>query len=399
MIKASKPDNENERLKVLHRYQILDSIDEASYDDIVLIASQICGMPISLISFIDEKRQWFKAKKGIDVNETERDLAYCSHAILNPNEIMEVKNADLDERFKDNPFNIQPPYVKFYAGAPLVTKDGYALGTLCVIDHKENSIDPAQKKALKALANQVMALLELRIKNLEIEKANHDLEIKNKQLKKVAYRISHDIKSSLSGIYGLSDYVFNYETGLSEDAKASILAIKNGSMGLQNFVKSILEFYTTAEKMGQKRLIDPALIAQDSLHLTHIPDNFQVKIHATGQQINTSEPALKMILVNLISNAIKYNDKEKGKIEIIFTNEGDYLRCDVHDNGKGIKQEDIPKILQPFTTLNQIDRFGNRGSGIGLFSVIELIDRLGGCFEINSEYGRGTTCSFFIPLT
>jgi signal transduction histidine kinase len=399
MIKPSKPDNENERLKALNRYQILDSIDESSYDDIVLIASQICGMPISLISFIDDERQWFKAKKGIDVSETQRDLAYCAHAILNPNDIMEVKNADYDERFKDNPFNTGHPYVKFYAGAPLVTKEGYALGTLCVIDHKENSLSTEQKKSLRALANQVMALLELRIKNVETEKANQALKIKNEQLKKVAYRISHDIKSSLSGIYGLSDYVFNYETGLSEDAKASVLAIKNGSMRLQSFVKSILEFYTTAEKMDQKKLLDPALIAQESLHLTHIPDNFQVKIHPTDQYINTSEPALKMILVNLISNAVKYNDKEIGQIEIVFSNEGQYLRCDVRDNGKGIKKEDIPKILQPFTTLNQTDRFGNKGSGIGLFSVIELIDRLGGYFEINSEYGRGTSCSFFIPLT
>lgn len=162
MKKPEIPANEKERLKVLEEYQILDTLPEELYDDITKIASQICDTPISLISLVDEQRQWFKSHHGLAASETPRDIAYCAHAINCPEEILEVPDALTDERFHDNPLATGDPHVRFYAGAPLNTKDGYSLGTLCVIDHKKRELTDDQKKSLLALSRQVVALLELR---------------------------------------------------------------------------------------------------------------------------------------------------------------------------------------------------------------------------------------------
>lgn len=172
MIKPQIPENEDQRLKALEAYQILDTLPEDLYDDITKIASQICGTPIALVSLIDNTRQWFKSHHGLDVSETDKDLAYCAHAINKPDEILEVPDAFDDERFHDNPLAIGFPNVRFYAGAPLTDHNGYTLGTLCVIDHKERKLDKAQKETLWALSRQVVALLELRKENYQRKQAD-----------------------------------------------------------------------------------------------------------------------------------------------------------------------------------------------------------------------------------
>ncbi len=168
------PSNENERIAALKEYQILDTLPEQAYDDITKIASQICGTPIALVSLIDEDRQWFKSHHGLGVSETPKDLAYCAHAINEPNKIMEVSDAFKDERFHDNPLATGDPHVVFYAGAPLTDDEGHTLGTLCVIDHKEKHLNQDQKDALWALSRQVVALLQLRKENLKRTQIDKD---------------------------------------------------------------------------------------------------------------------------------------------------------------------------------------------------------------------------------
>lgn len=170
------PKHELSRLLALDRFAVLDTLPEPAYDDIVRLASFIMGTPISLVSLIDTKRQWFKANVGLDASETPRDVAFCAHAIVEPEQVMVVEDATKDQRFAQNPLVLGEPHIRFYAGAPLVTNDGYALGTLCVIDTKPRQLSREQSAALKTLARNVMTLLELGLRGRELENANRMLE-------------------------------------------------------------------------------------------------------------------------------------------------------------------------------------------------------------------------------
>ena len=160
-MKAELPINEAARLEALLNYQILDTLPEDAYDDITLLASEICGTPMAAVSLIDSTRQWFKSKVGLAIPETARDNAFCAHAILEP-DITIVSDTEADERFADNPLVTGEPWIRFYAGAPLLTAKGEALGTLCVIDQVQRTLTEKQINSLRALSRQVMAQLELR---------------------------------------------------------------------------------------------------------------------------------------------------------------------------------------------------------------------------------------------
>ncbi len=166
MILAPQASNEQERLLELMRYEVLHTQYEEDFDQIVKLASSICQTPISTITLLDIHKQWFKAKTGIDNTDGDRDTSFCGHAILQ-SDILEVKDALTDERFHDNPLVLNDPKIRFYAGYPLVSPAGYALGTLCVIDSVPRSLTEEQKYTLRILGNQVMKMFELRLKNKE----------------------------------------------------------------------------------------------------------------------------------------------------------------------------------------------------------------------------------------
>ncbi len=159
---APLPKDEDERLKELDDFQVLDTAQEQEYDDLVQLASQICGTPIALMSLIDANRQWWKSRVGLPGSETPRDQAFCAHAILEPSHVMMVKDAREDQRFVDNPLVTNDPSIRFYAGAPMVTMSGHAMGTLCVIDRVPRELTEQQQKSLEALSRQAVMLLELR---------------------------------------------------------------------------------------------------------------------------------------------------------------------------------------------------------------------------------------------
>ena len=173
---AAKPPNEDARLAALRSFHILDTPAEKTFDDLVRLASYICQSPVAMVSFVDRDRQWFKAKVGVEIQQTSRDMAFCAHAILCPEDLLIVPDASKDERFFDNPLVTDAPKVRFYAGAPLVTEGGYPLGTLCVVDHMPKELDAGQIKALTVLRNLVVRELELHKKNGELLEAIRNLE-------------------------------------------------------------------------------------------------------------------------------------------------------------------------------------------------------------------------------
>ncbi len=169
------PQNETERLAALKSYDILGSAPEAAFDDLARLAANICAAPTALISLTDENRQWFKSRGNLEICEAARDIAFSAYTIRNPAEVLIVEDATKDPRFSNNPSVTGEPHVRFYAGAPLVSPDGFALGSLCVVDYKPRSISAEQIESLKMLARQVVAQMELRRDIAEREKSRQKL--------------------------------------------------------------------------------------------------------------------------------------------------------------------------------------------------------------------------------
>jgi GAF domain-containing protein len=164
---APIPQDEKKRLKVLWQYEVLDTVPEEVFDELTELAAHICEAPIALLSLVDQSRQWFKAKVGTTVKETSRDISFCAYAITQPG-LFIVPDATKDERFANKPLVISDPKIRFYAGAPLITPDGHALGTLCVIDKVPRELRPDQQQALLILARHVVTQLELRRRSREL---------------------------------------------------------------------------------------------------------------------------------------------------------------------------------------------------------------------------------------
>ena len=179
---AALPENEAKRLAALRRLELLDTRPEPEFDELVSLAAAICGTPISLVTLLDERRQWFKAAVGLEVKETPREVAFCAHSILQ-SDLFVVEDAQNDERFADNPLVTGDPNIRFYAGMPVSSPDGFPMGTLCVIDRKPRKLTKMQSNMLVVLAKQVSARMEMRMQRKQLQLALTEAEESRKELR------------------------------------------------------------------------------------------------------------------------------------------------------------------------------------------------------------------------
>lgn len=218
-MEAPLPSNEASRLAALRSYDVLDTPAEQAYDDITRLAALICDVPVSLVTLIDDDRQWFKSKAGLEFTQTPREHSFCAHAILKPDDVMLVKDASLDQRFMKNPLVTADPTIRFYAGAPLVTAAGEALGTVCVMDRVPRELEPEKAQALKALARQVVAQLELRRARAQIQRLTLDQQQRQKWLEDLSLELAK--QNTTDWLTGLGnrrefDRIVNEQTSRTE---------------------------------------------------------------------------------------------------------------------------------------------------------------------------------------
>lgn len=381
---------EARRLRVLEDYKILDTKDESDFDEITKLASEICNTPISLISFIDSNRQWFKSTYGISIKETPRNVSFCAHAIEGDS-LFVVENATEDERFKNFSLVTGDPNIVFYAGIPLTDKDGYSMGALCVIDNKTKKLTEFQSNALQTLGRQVVRLLELRKLNHQLQLRNKILDTNYKNLERFSHVITHDIKSPLNNILSLTELLEEQlNEHLKDDVKIYIDYIKEASFKLKDYIEATLNTYKEgSSSVKEKEFFSLEKIVKNCNKLLNPAQEYDIRLNSSIEIFNYKS-YFEQILLNLISNAIKYNDKPKVIITIDIEVVDDYCYLSIKDNGMGIEPDKIDHIFDMFNTLGKLDRFSNKGTGIGLSTVKNLVERIEGSISVASTIGEGT---------
>jgi len=390
--------NEEDRLAALHSYDIFDSGEEKDFDALTSLASAICQIPIALITFIDDKRQWFKSHHGTDMTENSRELSFCTHLLFSGEDVMIVSDPFNDERFVNNPVINGPAKIAFYAGVPLINENGHALGTLCVLDQQKHTLSTQQIDALKTLAKQVVDKIELRRKVLILEKTNQELLNSNVLIQKFASMAAHDIKNPLSTIM-LTSQALKIRLGKLQDEGCLRLVDLNitSTKNLLGLVDEMLEYSKAPSLLiTKKQQVDLNSILRKVIAMLVVPENIEIIMPEENHSIYISIIAFEQIMLNLLSNAIRYNNKERGYIKIGFEQDDEFYRFEVEDNGIGIAEQYHEKIFGNNFTLKITDRYNNKGSGIGLSTVKDLLSVLNGNISVRSVPGEGAT--FFATL-
>lgn len=398
MINPAVPINEQKRLDSLEQLAIIDSFPEETYDSITKLASYICQTPIAVVNIIGSEQNWFKSKYGTDLPGSSREESFCGHTIMEPETLLEVPNATKDERFKDNPFVTSETPIYYYAGISLLDNNGLPMGTLCVYDSKEHHLNEDQKVALKALGKQVEMLFESRRKNLILEKLKSELDENNKILSDFASTVSHDLKMPLANMILTADMLkVKYANQLDVQGLEYIDYLKESGLTLSDYISGLLDHYSNnGAGSSEKEEFFLNDLLEDIIDLLQIAEKCEINLPDNNLKLYGNSAALGQIFMNLISNSLKYNNKDKIVIEIDCTESRDFFNFSISDNGIGIplsKQEDIFDL---FTTAIDKDRRGKKGHGIGLSTVKKLIQSLDGTIKITSEEDKGTLFEFTI---
>ena len=413
-MKAPLPANEAGRLQSLKQYELLDTADEIGYNDLVVLAASICQTPMAYISLIDEDRQWFKARIGVGYRESDRSQSFCAHAILKPDEILIVQDTKLDRRFTDNDFVLSKPNVRFYAGVPLVSADGHALGALAVLDRESRGITVDQVELLRALGRQATALFELRRSKFIIRTQAETLihaestssgADKTKQV--FLSNISHEFRTPINGIVGLSSLLAS--TPLADKQLQYVKTIEDCANGLLHVLSDILDFAKNEGGQSESHLsridviglvdqlaamMKPMAVAKQIDFVIDVDDYFR-------QRLMGDELRIKQIHANLIGNALKFT--QRGSVEVRVgrvaeTPEAAVIRFMVRDTGIGIPRNMQSRIFEEFTQVEQGPERNYGGTGLGLTISRQLAKGMRTEIKVSSELGEGSTFWFDLEM-
>jgi signal transduction histidine kinase len=380
---ASLPLNEDLRLQDLYAYDILDSEAEREFDDLLEVAAQIYGCPIAAITFIDKDRQFFKAHKGLDetLRETPRDISFCAHTILQ-NEVLLVKDAAQDVRFCENPLVTGGLFVRFYAGAPIVSRGGYKLGSICVIDRQPRELKEEETKMLAILSQQVSKLLELRLKNKLLKKrAEEQLKLEKQLLHKVlleqessALQISTALHENIA--QGLAATRFYLELA-GEECLAKDELIRKSRSNVELLVQQVRELSmaitpTTLREFCLEELLQNLL----SHYYNKTATDAKLIYQGTGQL----PPGVAMTIYRIVEEQLK-NIQQHARATAVVINlqVSKCVHLCIKDNGVGVDLKMFQK-------------------GIGIQKILSRVENLDGNMDFSSAPGGGCQLMITIPL-
>ena len=378
-------------VEVLEDYYLFDSDAEIEYDNITFLASKICNTPISTITLLDDKRQWFKSKIGFEHSETPLNRSFCALSISKSKNVIVVPNVMEDAGFSAIGKLNGLEKDGFYAAVTLFNEDEIPLGTLCVIDYESKVLDEDQMKALEILGRQVEELFKIRKKNIQLNKNYEVLKEKYTELKQFSNTISHDIQTPINNIISLIS-LLNDDKGNQNATSEYLELLVSSSYQLKNYVNNLLTYYQSEALVISKKEFS----LQEVIHEIEqiITSDNQVKFvydFDTSTLLTTDKMALSQILLNLISNGIKYNMQANPIITIRYEMFDGKSIIKIIDNGTGIEKKYFETIFENNTTLAKKDRYGNFGTGLGLSIVVNLAKKIKYKIAIDSIIGVGST--------
>jgi len=398
------PDSPNEpsRLATLHSYSILDSLSEPEFDDASTLAAILCGTPISLVSLIDEDRQWFKSKIGIDLTHTPRSQSFCAYSLATSRTLV-VPDAQQDPRFADNPLVTGDPNIRFYAGSPIIAPNGHVLGSVCVIDTQPRNLTPLQIAGLEALARQVMALIEARFNLLEHQRTVAAL-IQSEKLAAVgrlASSMAHEINNPLEAMTNLL-YLSRTQAVVPE-VQQWLEQAELELRRVSNIATQTLRFHhhtTDRQEVSCSNLFTLTLNIYES-RLRNAGIHVE-KRKRSKDLVECYEADIRHVLSSLVTNAI--DAMPTGGRLLVRSRQGTHwptgrkgFFLTVADNGRGIDPETQKRMFEAFFGTK-----GNNGAGLGLWMSRQILDRHHGTLRIRSSRrpGKsGTVAALFLPLS